>query len=228
MSVESSRPDPSGGPSLSGRPIGGLVPLPGLDEPRPADVAVGGPVRAWMRTVNPTIWTGTSPHDPNGQALQTPATSNYARWLPSTLTGVGGALDAVTTDTRPRWRVGTNTGSTIFAARLPFPSTLGLPWVLTGEAPTTAVLAARDVQVSGLAGNNRWAGLCVLLDGVVVAGADLSSVSGTATGDIVVDIKTLLSDWHRCVPMLVVRTGAGATGAQYADIGRLGLEITAA
>lgn len=46
-------------------------------------------------------------------------------------------------------------------------------------------------------------------------------------GDIVVDIKTLLSDWHRCVPMLVVRTGAGATGAQYADIGRLGLEITA-
>lgn len=61
----------------------------------------------------------------------------------------------------------------------------------------------------------------------VVAGADLSSVSGTATGDIVVDIKTLLSDWHRCVPMLVVRTGAGATGAQYADIGRLGLEITA-
>lgn len=231
-----------GGPSLSGRPAGGLCSLVGIDDPVAAHAAVGGPIRSWMATDNPVLWSRASNvRDPDAQALRVPSDGAgdqtwYARWATDgyfvDLAGIlsAAAIQAAALD-GTGWRAGGafGEGNAILVTRL----ALGgewLSWVLAGETPAAAELTARGARVeTDTSASWSWAGLCVVRDGAVVAGASLGATTsgGAAQGDIVIDVAALLPTWHRCAAYWVARVGSGSSGANYATVRRLGLEITA-
>ena len=235
MSVESSRPDPSGGPSLSGRPAGGLCPLIGIDSGPASDIAAGGPVQLAVTDGWPAPTELPAVHDWRTFASQALVDNDFGWSNPtSSASGPFFGADVTVGNDWMIWRVGNDVSTrAFFAGRMIFGADWR-DWFAAGETPASARIVARRLSLLGPAigtPRNRWAGL-VLVGPGAARKAVLTNPTSDASGDLTLDVTDLVAagQLHRWRAWLVTRIGFGTTsglGNLEARVGHLGLEITA-
>lgn len=235
MPVESDVISSGGGPSLSGRPAGGLCPLIGIDSGPASDIATGGAVQLAVADGWPAPTELPAVHEWRTFASQALVDNDFG-WSNPTSSTSGPFYGAVTTvgNDWMVWRVGNDVSTrAFFAGRLLFGSAWK-DWSATGETPAAAQIVARRLSLEGTTigtPRNRW-GALILVGPGTTRKAVLTHATANIAGDLSLDVADLVAtgQLHRWRAWFVARIGFGTTGGLgnlEARVGHLGLEITA-